>query len=126
MGLVKLYRVTGDLRYLNLARFMIDVRGPDGTKGAGRKYNQSQAKVVDQDEAVGHAVRAMYLYSGVSDVAALTRDEGYVRAMDRIWDDVVDERSTSRAASAPPARERPSGWPTSCPTCPADNDLANA
>ena len=92
MGLVKLYRVTGDLRYLNLARFMIDVRGPDGTKGAGRKYNQSQAKVVDQDEAVGHAVRATYLYSGVSDVAALTGDEGYVRAMDRIWDDVVGRK----------------------------------
>src|SRR5687768_14620342 len=88
MGLVKLYRVTGDARYLTLARFLIDERGPDGTPGAGRKYNQSHVKVVDQDEAVGHAVRATYLYSGVADVAALTGDEAYVRAMDRIWNDV--------------------------------------
>jgi uncharacterized protein len=92
MGLVKLYRATGDVRYLNLARFMIDVRGPDGTPGAGRKYNQSQVKVVDQDEAVGHAVRATYLYSGVADVAALTGDEAYVHALDRIWGDVVGKK----------------------------------
>jgi len=92
MGLVKLYRVTGDVRYLSLARFMIDMRGPDGTEGAGRKYNQSHVKVVDQDEAVGHAVRATYLYSGVADVAALTGDEAYVRALDRIWGDVVGKK----------------------------------
>ena len=92
MGLVKLYRVTGDMRYLNLARFLIDQRGPDGTPGAGRKYNQSQVKVVDQTEAVGHAVRATYLYSGVADVAALTGDEAYVKALDRIWDDVVGKK----------------------------------
>ncbi|HET6897714.1 MAG TPA: glycoside hydrolase family 127 protein, partial [Vicinamibacteria bacterium] len=92
MGLVKLYRVTGDARYLNLARFLIDQRGPDGTPGAGRQYNQSQVKVVDQTEAVGHAVRATYLYSGVADVAALTGDEKYVKALDRIWDDVVGKK----------------------------------
>jgi DUF1680 family protein len=92
MGLVKLYRVTGDARYLSLARFLIDQRGPDGTPGAGRKYNQSHVKVVDQDEAVGHAVRATYLYSGVADVAALTGDEKYVKALDRIWDDVVGKK----------------------------------
>ena len=92
MGLVKLYRVTGDVRYLSLARFMIDMRGPDGTEGAGRKYNQSHVKVVDQDEAVGHAVRATYLYSGVADVAALTGDEAYVKALDRIWGDVVGKK----------------------------------
>jgi DUF1680 family protein len=92
MGLVKLYRVTGDVRYLNLARFLIDQRGPDGTPGAGRQYNQSHVKVVDQTEAVGHAVRATYLYSGVADVAALTGDEAYVKALDRIWDDVVGKK----------------------------------
>jgi DUF1680 family protein len=92
MWLVKLYRVTGDARYLNLARFLIDQRGPDGTPGSGRQYNQSQVKVVDQTEAVGHAVRATYLYSGVADVAALTGDETYVKALDRIWDDVVGKK----------------------------------
>jgi uncharacterized protein len=92
MGLVKLYRVTGDARYLSLARFMLDQRGPDGTRGAGRTYNQSHAKVVDQTEAVGHAVRATYMYSGVADVAALTGDEAYVKAIDRLWDNVTTQK----------------------------------
>jgi DUF1680 family protein len=92
MGLVKLYRATGDVRYLNLARFLLDMRGPDGSEGAGRKYNQSHEKVVDQSEAVGHAVRATYMYSGMADVAALTGDEAYVKALDRIWDDVVGKK----------------------------------
>jgi DUF1680 family protein len=92
MGLVKLYRVTGDVRYLNLARFMLDARGPDGSPGAGRTYNQSHRRVVDQDEAVGHAVRATYLFSGMADVAALTGDQAYVKAMDRIWNDVVGRK----------------------------------
>ena len=92
MGLVKLYRVTGDIRYLDLARFLLDVRGPDGSEGAGRKYNQSHQKVVEQSEAVGHAVRATYMYSGMADVAALTGDEAYVKALDRIWDDVVGKK----------------------------------
>src|SRR3989442_11553771 len=55
MGLAKLYRVTGDERYLNLAKFMLDARGPDGENGSGRPYNQSQAKVVEQAEAAGQA-----------------------------------------------------------------------
>jgi len=59
---------------VDLAKFMLDVRGPDGSRGAGRTYNQSHMKVVDQTEAVGHAVRATYMYSGMADVAALTGD----------------------------------------------------
>ena len=92
MGLVKLYRVTGDARYLALAKFLLDERGPDGTKGAGRKYNQSHRRVVEQEEAVGHAVRATYMYSGMADVAALTGEQAYVDAMDRIWRNVVDRK----------------------------------
>jgi DUF1680 family protein len=92
MGLVKLYRVTGDGRYLSLAKFLLDERGPDGTEGAGRTYNQSDRKVVDQDEAVGHAVRATYMYSGMADVAALTGERAYVDAMDRIWGNVVGRK----------------------------------
>jgi hypothetical protein len=92
MGLVKLYRVTGDARYLSLARFMLDARGPDGSEGAGRSYNQSHRKVVDQDEAVGHAVRATYMYSGMADVAALTGEQGYAHALERIWQDVVGRK----------------------------------
>jgi DUF1680 family protein len=89
MGLVKLYRVTGNQQYLDLAKFMLDQRGPDGDKGAGRTYNQSQAKIVEQTEAVGHAVRATYMYSGIADVAALTGDAAYMKTSDTIWNNLV-------------------------------------
>lgn len=92
MGLVKLYRITGDIRYLNLAKFMLDVRGPDGDKGAGRRYNQSHRKVTEQSEPVGHAVRATYMYAGIADVAALTGDPAYIAAMDRIWGNLVSKK----------------------------------
>jgi DUF1680 family protein len=83
MGLVKLYRVTGRRDYLDLAKFFLDTRHGGGT------YNQSQTPVTAQTEAVGHAVRAMYLFSGMTDVAALTGDRDYLRATDAIWDDIV-------------------------------------
>ncbi len=92
IGLVKLYRVTGDPRYLNLARFLLDERGPDGSPGAGRTYNQSHARIVDQAEAVGHAVRATYMYAGIADVAALTGDQAYLAAMNRIWGNLVAKK----------------------------------
>ncbi len=92
MGLAKLYRVTGNQAYVNLAKFMLDVRGPDGSRGAGRTYNQSHMKVIDQTEAVGHAVRATYMYSGMADVAALTGDTAYVNAIDKIWENVAGKK----------------------------------
>lgn len=92
MGLVKLYRVTGNEQYLALAKFMLDVRGPDGDQGAGREYNQSHLRVQDQTEAVGHAVRATYMYSGMADVAAVTGDASYIKAVDAIWENVVDKK----------------------------------
>jgi DUF1680 family protein len=87
MGLIKLYRVTGDERYLNLAKFFLDVRGPGGDQ-----YHQSQAKPFEHREAVGHAVRAGYLYSGMADVAALTGDQRYLQAIDAIWENVVTRK----------------------------------
>lgn len=87
MGLAKLYRVTGEERYLNLAKFLLDQRGPNGTE-----YTQAHLKVLEQTEAVGHAVRATYMYSGMADVAALTGDASYVRAIDRIWENVVSKK----------------------------------
>jgi DUF1680 family protein len=92
MGLVKLYRVTGDPRYLNLAKFMLDSRGPGSQeKGAGNPYVEANKRPVDQTEAPagGHAVRAMYMYSGMADVAALTGDTAYLNALDKIWDNVA-------------------------------------
>ena len=87
MGLVKLYRVTGDPRWLKLAQIFLDARGPGGPD-----YNQRHKLVVDQDEAVGHAVRANYLYSGMADVAALTGDARYFAAITKIWDNATGKK----------------------------------
>ena len=87
MGLVKLYRVTGDKRYLDLAKFFLDVRGPNQSP-----YNQAHLRVVDQTEAVGHAVRANYMYSGMADVAALTGNKSYLKAITTIWQNVVSKK----------------------------------
>ena len=84
MGLVKLYRTTGEKKYLDLARFFLDVRGPKG-----QPYNQAQIKPVDQIEAVGHSVRATYMYSGMADIAAIEKDNGYLNAITHIWEDLV-------------------------------------
>jgi DUF1680 family protein len=98
MGLVKLYRVTGKEQYLSLAKFLIDVRGPDGIPAGetvnprGLDYNQAQLKVIDQSEPVGHAVRAMYMYAGMADVAALEDDAKVKAAGDRIWDNLVHSK----------------------------------
>lgn len=88
IGLVKLYRVTGEKRYLDLAKFFLDIRGK-GILGEHRTYNQSQIPVIEQTEAVGHSVRAAYMWSGMADVAALTGDKAYVNAISKIWEDVV-------------------------------------
>ena len=87
IGLAKLYRITGEKKYLDLAKFFLDIRGPKGDA-----YNQADKKVVDQDEAEGHAVRATYMYSGMADVAALTGDTNYLKAIDAIWEDVVNKK----------------------------------
>src|SRR5512133_547721 len=86
MGLVKLYRVTGEKKYLDLAKFFLDARG---TRDDGEEYSQSHKKVIDQTEAVGHSVRATYMYSGMADVAAIMKDEAYLNAITKIWEDLV-------------------------------------
>lgn len=95
MALAKLYRVTGNEKYLSLAKFMLDERGPnpnEKTNPRGLTYNQAQERVVDQTEPVGHAVRATYMYSGMADVAALTGDSAYVKAIDTIWQNTVGKK----------------------------------
>ncbi len=110
LALVKLHQATGDARYLNLARYFVDERGTTpyyfaveaaerGTPGHfggfmdhmrdSARYNQSHQPVREQDEAVGHSVRAMYLYSAMADLARADGDAALRAACDRLWQDVV-------------------------------------
>jgi uncharacterized protein len=93
IGLVKLYRVTGNEKYLATAKYFLDTRGRkvENAKYPQQQnaYFQSHLPVVEQDEAVGHAVRAIYMYSGMADVAAITGDKAYIAAIEKIWEDVV-------------------------------------
>ncbi len=113
MALAKLYEVTGEEKYLELGRFFLEMRGrqpyyydqeereraayegrPYVTPPEGMRYeyNQAHLPVKQQTEAVGHAVRAVYLYSGMADVARLTQDEEMYRACRRLWDSIVKEK----------------------------------
>jgi len=92
IGLVKLYRATGERKYLDLARFFLDQRGNAAGHELYGAYNQDHEPVVEQTEAVGHAVRAGYMYAGMADVGALTGDPGYVDAIGRIWENVVGRK----------------------------------
>jgi DUF1680 family protein len=99
MGLVKLYRITGKNEYLQTAKYFIDERGHyegyDSTSSDPWKsgsYWQDHKPVVEQEEAIGHAVRAGYLYAGMADVAALTGDAQYLKAIDRIWENMVSKK----------------------------------
>jgi DUF1680 family protein len=87
LALAKLYQVTGDKKYLDTGKFFLDVRGPGKDE-----YNQAHLRVVDQHEAVGHSVRATYMYAGMADIAALTHDPSYIKAIDDIWEDVVSKK----------------------------------
>jgi DUF1680 family protein len=92
LALVKLYRVTNEKRHLDLARFFLDVRGRADKRRLFGEYHQDHKPVREQTEVTGHAVRAMYLYAAMADVAALTGDEGLRKAMNSIWHDVVDRK----------------------------------
>lgn len=108
LALVKLYRVTGEERYLKLSKFFVDERGQKPlyfeieAKERGEEkprwpfwtpaYCQAHLPVREQTEAVGHAVRAMYLYSAMADLALETRDETLLTACERLWENVTRRR----------------------------------
>ena len=89
MALARLYLVTGEKKYLEEAKFFLDERGKTAYR---EEYNQTHLPVLEQDEAVGHAVRAAYMYAGMADVAALTGDAGYIHAIDAIWENIVSKK----------------------------------
>ena len=108
MALVRLYHATGEERYLNLSRFFIDERGKQpyyfdsevdhkftpkpGEAPLRHFYHQSHLPVRKQEEAVGHAVRAVYLYSGMADIARLTGDDSLLAACDTLWDNIANKK----------------------------------
>jgi hypothetical protein len=108
MALVRLYHATGEERYLNLSRFFIDERGKKpyyfdsetdhkftpkpGDTSLRHFYHQAHLPVREQNEATGHAVRAVYLYSGMADIARLTEDEGLLAACNTLWDNIVNKK----------------------------------
>ncbi len=89
MALVRLYVLTGEKKYLDEAKFLLDYRGKTEHKDV---YSQSDKPVVDQTEAWGHAVRAGYMYAGMADVAALLGDSSYIKAIDTIYENIVSKK----------------------------------
>ena len=91
-GLIKLYQITDKKEYLDLAKHFLDFRGDSTKRELWGPYNQDHIPVVEQDEAVGHAVRAAYMYAGMTDIAALYKDAAYENAVDQLWDNVVNKK----------------------------------
>ena len=90
LSLAKMYRQTGDEKYLKLAQYFVEQRGRH--RPSFGSYAKDNVPVVDAKEAVGHAVRAGYLYTGVTDVGALTGNAAYGDAMERVWKNVVEKK----------------------------------
>ena len=98
IGLLRLSYLTGEKRYWKLAKFFLDERGHEHHKRVGeyannREYAQDHKPVIEQSRAVGHGVRATYLYTAFTDIAALTGDADYLKALDRIWEDAVYKKT---------------------------------
>ncbi|MCP9769758.1 glycoside hydrolase family 127 protein [Lacihabitans sp. LS3-19] len=103
IGLVKMYLATGEKKYLDLSQFFIECRGQrkydkkPGDKDASvwdtGEYWQDHVPAIQQTEAIGHAVRATYLYSGMADVAALTQNQAYINAIHKIWDNAAGKKT---------------------------------
>ncbi|MEF2965018.1 beta-L-arabinofuranosidase domain-containing protein [Paenibacillus sp. M1] len=111
LALVKLYQATGNERYLRLSRYFVDQRGqkpsffahehkerggkshwPDGYAALNLEYSQSHLPVREQEKAIGHAVRLLYMLTGMADVAAETGDESLLAACRRLWDNIVNRQ----------------------------------
>ena len=92
MALCKLYKVTGNKKYLEGAKYFVDETGRCTDGHNPSEYSQDHMPILQQEEIVGHAVRAGYLYSGVADVAALTGDKAYFEALERIWENMSSKK----------------------------------
>ncbi|WP_281238235.1 glycoside hydrolase family 127 protein [Flavobacterium praedii] len=91
-GLVNLYRITNNKAYLNLAKYYLDNRGNPKNHKLNGAYSQDDIPVIQQKEAVGHAVRAVYMYSGMTDIAAIYNDKSYLDAVNALWTNMVNKK----------------------------------
>lgn len=91
-GLIKLYQITENEAYLNLAKYFLDNRGNPENHELFGPYSQDHKPVTEQDEVVGHAVRAMYMYAAMTDIAALQNDTLYAQAVDKLWENMVTKK----------------------------------
>ncbi len=91
-GLIKLYQITKKREYLELSRHFLDSRGDSTKREVWGPYHQDHLPVTQQSEAVGHAVRAVYMYAGMTDIAAIYSDTAYRKAVEGIWENVVTKK----------------------------------
>lgn len=91
-GLIKLYQITGKEEYLKLAKYYLDNRGNPNNHKLYGEYAQDHIPVIQQNEAVGHAVRAVYMYAGMTDIVAMTKDKAYENAVNNLWNNMVNKK----------------------------------
>ncbi|WNH09284.1 glycoside hydrolase family 127 protein [Thalassobellus suaedae] len=91
-GLIKLFQITGKEDYINLAKYFLDNRGNPHNHKLFGPYSQDHIPVVQQDEVVGHAVRAVYMYAAMTDIAAIKKDSLYASAVDKLWNNMVSKK----------------------------------
>tara|TARA_B100001059_G_scaffold169829_1_gene169715 strand:- start:1238 stop:3202 length:1965 start_codon:yes stop_codon:yes gene_type:complete len=91
-GLIKLYEITKKEAYLDLAKYFLDNRGNPEIHESFGPYAQDHIPVIEQDEVVGHAVRAVYMYAGMSDIAVIKNDSLYSNAVNNLWSNMVDKK----------------------------------
>ncbi|MDR1631451.1 MAG: glycoside hydrolase family 127 protein [Dysgonamonadaceae bacterium] len=91
-GLIKLYQITENKDYLRLAKKFLDLRGDNQHRKIRGAYSQDHLPVIEQDEVVGHAVRAVYMYAGMTDIAALYGDKAYLNAVNKLWDNMIGKK----------------------------------
>ncbi|MCB9208676.1 MAG: glycoside hydrolase family 127 protein [Ignavibacteriales bacterium] len=91
-GLIKLYQITKNPKYIELSKFFIDLRGDSTTHKLYGEYSQDHLPVTEQKEAVGHAVRALYMYAGMTDIGVIYSDQNYLNAVNNIWENIVSKK----------------------------------
>tara|TARA_R110002051_G_scaffold61827_1_gene113422 strand:+ start:635 stop:2623 length:1989 start_codon:yes stop_codon:yes gene_type:complete len=91
-GLIKLYQITKNEDYLNLAKYFLDNRGNSENHELYGSYSQDHVPVIAQEEVVGHAVRAVYMYAAMTDIAAIKKDSSYHKAIDNLWENMVTKK----------------------------------